>query len=390
MKSYLGFTGHFVLHGRLQSVMLACKRFRGRHNAQNISEAYLELATSFAIEGKVSDVITDSAANMMKAFRDFGLPGYEPAHSEDTPNNVDDGDSNDSNDSDSDDDSGDTSDPTDNGVYDFLSGHHPCFAHTLQLTVKDGLKGAGAAVNRLLAMALKLVSHVRKSTIAAEELEGETRLQTATDTPWNSQLIMIRSILSMPEQKMIATESIHPALLLTIYERSVLKELCDMLKPFEDATLYAQKENTVSSSLVVPCVRGLMRKVTALSATYNGGLMKALKAATTSRLSCFENDTFLCAAKLDPRFKLRWAHPIPCHPYGWGHAFQRIQTQFTQRGAPAQETSSRTRGMRAVWLHGGRGGRTGGRAYRCRISSPCLPEEALPSTDQRSSGLLEG
>ena len=52
-----------------------------------------------------------------------------------------------------------------------------------------------------------------------------------------------------------------------------------------------------------------MRKVTALSATYNGGLMKALKAATTSRLSCFENDTVLCAATIDPRFKLRWAHP---------------------------------------------------------------------------------
>ena len=239
VKSYLGLTGHFVLHDRLQSVMLACKRFRGRHNAQNISEAYLVLATSFAIEDKVSDVVTDSAANMMKAFRDFSLPGYEPAHSEDTPNNVDDSDSNDSNDSDSDDDSGDTSDPTDNGVYDFLPGHHPCFAHTLQLTVKDGLKGAGAALNRLLAKASKLVSHVRKSTIAAEELEGETRLQTAMDTRWNSQLIMIRSILSIPEQKMIATESIHPALLLTTYERSVLKELCDMLKPFEDATLYA-------------------------------------------------------------------------------------------------------------------------------------------------------
>ena len=112
MKSYLRFTGHFVLHDHLQSVMLTCKRFRGRHNAQNISEAYLELATSFAIEDKISDVITDSAANMMKAFRDFGLPGYEPAHSEDTPNNVDNSDSNDSNDSDSDDDSSDTSDPT--------------------------------------------------------------------------------------------------------------------------------------------------------------------------------------------------------------------------------------------------------------------------------------
>ena len=305
MKSFIGFTGHFVDDGTLRSVMLACKRFHGRHNADNIFQAYLELVTSFDISDKVSDIVTDSAANMLKAFKDFGLPGFELEDSYEGNSSTGD---NDNGDSDSDCDS--ETDTDDIGAYDLLPGHHPCFAHTLQLAVKDGLKGDGIALNRLLAKASKLVSHVRKSTIAAEALEGGCRLQPANETRWNSQLVMIRSILNVPEDKLRDIDSIHPAILLTTYERGILQELCDMLQPFEAATLYAQKENTVSSSLVVPCVRGLFRKLDALTARYNGSLMKALKDATSRRLAVFdESSTFQAAAMLDPRFKLRWAGP---------------------------------------------------------------------------------
>ena len=121
---------------------------------------------------------------------------------------------------------------------------------------------------------------------------------------------MIRSILSVPEEKLKDIDNIHPAILLTAYERSILKELCEMLQPFEVATTYAQKENTVSSSLVVLCVRGLFQKLAALSARYNGSLMNALKDASSRRLAVFEESaTFQAAAMLDPRFKLHWARP---------------------------------------------------------------------------------
>lgn len=63
---------------------------------------------------------------------------------------------------------------------------------------------------------------------------------------------MIRSILSVPPEKLNALDTVT----LTLYERNTLEELCQMLEPFEDATNFAQKENTVSASLVVPCVRG--------------------------------------------------------------------------------------------------------------------------------------
>ena len=47
-----------------------------------------------------------------------------------------------------------------------------CFAHTLQLVVKDGLNNAGV-FTKVISKVSTIVSFVHKSTIAAEILEGE-------------------------------------------------------------------------------------------------------------------------------------------------------------------------------------------------------------------------
>ena len=73
--------------------------------------------------------------------------------------------------------------------------HHSCFAHSLQLVIKDGFR----QINGIIAKCAKLVSFVHKSTIASDLLEGERRLQMSTPTRWNSQLKM-RSILSIPPE----------------------------------------------------------------------------------------------------------------------------------------------------------------------------------------------
>ena len=73
------------------------------------------------------------------------------------------------------------------------------------------------------------------------------------------------------------------------------------------ATLYVQKENPVFSSLVVPCVWGLIRKLDALSAKYNGSHIKALKNATSQWPAAFdEHSTINTAAMLYPKIKLSW------------------------------------------------------------------------------------
>ncbi|CAC5386803.1 unnamed protein product [Mytilus coruscus] len=75
MKGFLGITAHYVLNWEMKSAMIACKRFKGRHTAENILHEYEECITSFNINDKMFCVISDNASNMVKAFS-FSVPGY--------------------------------------------------------------------------------------------------------------------------------------------------------------------------------------------------------------------------------------------------------------------------------------------------------------------------
>ena len=74
MRSFIGITGHFVNDFVLQTVMVACKRFHGLHTGERIHQVFEETLTTYGLLGKVSAVVTDNAANMVKAFT---LPGLE-------------------------------------------------------------------------------------------------------------------------------------------------------------------------------------------------------------------------------------------------------------------------------------------------------------------------
>ena len=78
MRGFIGITGHFILNWTMESVMLACKRFTGRHTAENIRQQYEETVASFDIAEKITNIVTDNASNMTKAFV-FDLPGFDSA-----------------------------------------------------------------------------------------------------------------------------------------------------------------------------------------------------------------------------------------------------------------------------------------------------------------------
>ena len=97
-----------------------------------------------------------SAANVVKA---FSLPGFTEVSNEEC--------------SDSEDDCVDNSledvEDRDKIYYDLyeICQHVPCFAHTLQLVIKDGFKQAGN-INNVISKVSTIVSHVKKSIHAAE------------------------------------------------------------------------------------------------------------------------------------------------------------------------------------------------------------------------------
>ena len=161
---------------------------------------------AFELQGRVSAVITDNAANMVKA---FALPGMTTF-----ANNDDDDDDQIDHDPLSDDGASAESDPE---MLRFVTDNFGCFCHTLQLIVKDALKDA-AGINKVIAKLARLVMHVRYSTIASELLEDDYKLVMACAPRWNTLLAMIRYVLKL---KPTSLEKLDVAIRPTKYELKI-------------------------------------------------------------------------------------------------------------------------------------------------------------------------
>ena len=181
--------------------------------------------------------------------------------------------------------------------------HHGCFAHVLQLVVKDGFRSA-SQIERIINKCSKIVAHVRRSTIAKECLEGEKTLKLANATRWNSQLKMIQSILAIPSIKLDSLDVPK----LSTYERNLIKEVVEILTPFEEATDFAQIEDYPSAGYVLPCIRSLKHQLAnSITKPYHSSFVLSLKDSLTRRMAIYETmNDYILAAILDPRFKLLW------------------------------------------------------------------------------------
>ena len=88
-----------------------------------------------------------------------------------------------------------------------------------------------------------------------------------------------------------------------MYERSIMKEMCDILGPFKHATNLVQGQYIATSILVIPCVKGM--KVTREQLwNYNSKFVKTLHTSFEKRMSSYETDVYILATSLDPRLKL--------------------------------------------------------------------------------------
>ena len=114
---------------------------------------------------------------------------------------------------------------------------------------------------------------------------------------------MIKSIFKVDQDKLNALDTAK----LAAYERNTLRDFVEILTPFEEATDIALIENKVSSSLVIPCIRGIRGQLSTLRMKYSNALVKELAESVERRLTIYESeDTYTTASILDPRFRLKW------------------------------------------------------------------------------------
>ena len=249
MHAYLGVTCHFVTkEWKILSLLLSCSKLLGRHTAESILSEFEEVISRTDISLKVYRVVTDNASNVKKAFSG-SLPGFGVEQDSDTDDDdQDDDDDEQTTDSDNDDDNNPDVRLDEIEIPQRLS----CFAHTLQLSIKDGLKSCGK-ISSILAKASRIVNHVRKSTIAKWKHCMERLFLLKNDTRWNSQLKMVRRIVEIDVDKVVEKHELY----LTSYEKAVLRELVEVLEPFEEATDILQGDTYNSISLVIPSLLGL-------------------------------------------------------------------------------------------------------------------------------------
>lgn len=325
--AYLGMTVHTFADGELQSHLLDFHTFRGSHTGQSIADQIETILIENSIHQKVVGIVTDNATNMRKA-----ISLVFPSDSKDA-------------DSSSDDEMVDNPDLWQNLDLTIADSEDtgtnvkrvPCFAHSLQLVVRDGLKNMGTA-KQAAAKTCKLASLVHHSPLfksSFEKVFGNNRsLPAAVETRWNSTFRQIQSVVDLDQAKLneLLRESTQQSLVLTQKDLSQLRELIDILGPFCEATDLTQGDKSVTISCVVPIVLSLRRmlseksKKPSLFPTMVTTLLKSLNdrfhgllvnlelisanAAPSKRDLAFDDELYLCAAAMDPKFAFNWIQDI--------------------------------------------------------------------------------
>ncbi|KAL0199462.1 hypothetical protein M9458_008002 [Cirrhinus mrigala] len=319
MRSFLGVTAHGFnqKETRLESFLLDCRRFCGKHSGENIAMAFDEIVDEYNIASKVEYIITDNAANMKCAF-EVKLPQDEQ-HSDES--DVEHGDL---------DDESLWEDVTweDETVLTRRRQRLSCFAHSLQLVVHDGMKEAKAFSSALAQMS-KFTSLLHTSTQFKERFEAsfgtQRSIPAATSTHWNSTFRQLQALTSLDHRALTQICSADfQHVLSSVCEWNQLKDLGAVLSPFAEATDLTEGEKMVTISMVVPAVLDLTTHLlqTVELRAHCRQLAIALRQSLLKRFSGifartkmleengnkdqFDHDVYFLAAMLDPQFGLNW------------------------------------------------------------------------------------
>ena len=136
----------------------------------------------------------------------------------------------------------------------------PCFAHTLQLVVKDGIKHATNAAAALTKVA-KIAKFSYNSTIFSEKLENLSKtIPHATECRWNNQYLTIETVLSIPMKILndMLTKLGKKDLCLTEKNKEALDEFMTSLCLSNEATILIQADQTVTISMIGPILLHLL------------------------------------------------------------------------------------------------------------------------------------
>ncbi|CAF4069257.1 unnamed protein product [Rotaria sordida] len=333
-RSFLGITCHFLDHKMMsQAYLLDFVRFKSPHTGENIKQLTEDVLERFEIKEKVFKIITDNTSSMIKAYK-FGLFGDEAADEHgDTSGSMSevvsifddydyDHELNDiqmidiNHDEDNDDPEGTT------------NVRLSCFAHTMQLCVRDGLKNS-SNITRVLNKCRVLAKFSHKSSKMSDLLdEINKHINKMNVTRWNSEYLLIKSILSIGKNDLESiTKLMDNSIKFSNNDLIVLEEIIDVLEPFYEISIKCQAETIVTASMVVPAVVHLLSHLRDMKEnilfctklvqqlqisleTRFSGIIKRLNQNDIEENDPFGDPVYFMAAVLDPAFKFYWIRDL--------------------------------------------------------------------------------
>jgi hypothetical protein len=252
--------------------VLHCQPFYGKHTAVNIEKAWGDMMENWAIDkNRCHAVVSDSAANMRRTFQDLTLE------------------------------------------------RAPCFAHSIQLALKDGLLAQRVVIDTT-AVVRGLVGHFKHSSSATDrlhEIQNELQLpmhkliQDVT-TRWSSTFNMLERVLEQRRAIIVygSDENDKNVKLPTANQWQVIEKMVVLLRQFARLT-ESSCRGDASISSVLPSLAALNYF---LSTDETIASMSGVNTMRSELVSALENrfrgwrDTllFTIATALDPRHKLRF------------------------------------------------------------------------------------
>ena len=202
---YMSVTCHYLCDFKLQSNLLDCFELTDNHTAAYLAHELQRIVNEWAISDKIVACVTDGAANIKKA------------------------------------------------VSDILHWNHlSCFAHILNLIVRNAIQQP--QIQDVIKKVKCITEYTRRSTVASAKLRemqlqmGQPQLRPKQDvaTRWNSTYYMLKRIMEVKEPLISTLALVNPQLqTLSLEEWGIVKEACEVLKPFEEVTVELSSERYV-------------------------------------------------------------------------------------------------------------------------------------------------
>lgn len=190
--------------------------------------------------------------------------------------------------------------------------HSHCFAHLLNLMAQKSIDSI-PELKVILDQVKLIVTWFKHSVVGSDALREKTKhLQKKTliqsvSTRWNSTYYMVERFLLLREEvNSIITFNTSAPKMISAADIEILKECLVLLRPIEYATKEACGEKFVTSSIVIPMVRLLKKKIMEAKITMEmpKKLKELLLVQWDKRFKDIEHcNLFSMATLIDPRFK---------------------------------------------------------------------------------------